>query len=107
MLRAPTSRMTVLVCTWLVGFCVLFCGSMRGAEPERACHRTGKSHCPQMGPAKCVAAVSDVPKAPLVVDGVQAGTVVVVGLDLAAERCGFVECERAVDRNVLLRVLRI
>lgn len=107
MLRAPRSRMAVLVCTWLVGFCVLFCGSMRAADPEWACHRTGESHCPQMGPAKCVVAVYDVPKAPVVVDGVLTGSVTVVGLELAAERCGFVECERAVDWNVLLRVLRI
>ncbi|MFN7936505.1 MAG: hypothetical protein U0R19_24490 [Bryobacteraceae bacterium] len=97
MQHAATSRVTVLVCTWLVGFCVLFCGSMRGAEPERVCHRAGKSHCPKMGPAKCVVAAYDVPKAPLVVDGLLTGTFVVLGLDLDTEWCVEVKCERAVD----------
>ncbi|MBS1824424.1 MAG: hypothetical protein JST93_03805 [Acidobacteria bacterium] len=93
--------------SWLVLFCLLLCGSMQGAEPEQACHRTGKSHCPKMGPAKCVVAASDVPKAPVVADGVLTGRVTVVELELGAERWGVMECRRAVDRNVLLRVLRI
>jgi hypothetical protein len=107
MLRATTSRVTVVVCTWLVGFCLSFCGVMWGAEPEKACHRAKQSQCPQMSPAKCVGQAFDVPKTPVVVDGVRAAAAVVLRPEADAEWWSGLEGGRAVDRNVWLRVFRI
>lgn len=107
MLRAATARYVSLSCTWLVPFCLLFCGTMRGGEQGPRCHRSKASHCPkQMSPARCSAVDYDIPKTPALVASLPHRIDHALPA-IVTEPVTEVQAERTRDRLSLHRVLRI